>query len=194
MRPSSRLADPASKGQWGKGGGGGLIRAAVSLTVGAAVGLASGCAGYRLGPTTGVPAGTRSIQVNLFRNRTLEPRLSEAVGMALRQALQRDGSYRLDTAGDGDIVVSGVITSYDRGALTFQPSDILSVRDYTVRLTARITARDRRSGKVLLDRDVTGRTTIRVGADEASAERQALPVLAEDLARNAASLLADGGW
>ena len=45
-----------------------------------------------------------------------------------------------------------------------------------------------------LERDVTGRTTIRVGADLGSVERQATPLLAEDLARNITALLADGSW
>jgi hypothetical protein len=47
---------------------------------------------------------------------------------------------------------------------------------------------------VLFDRPVTGSTLIRVGSDLTSAERQSLPLLAEDLAKNVASLLADGGW
>ena len=37
-------------------------------------------------------------------------------------------------------------------------------------------------------------TTIRSGADLASAERQAAPLLAEDLARKIADALADGTW
>ena len=39
-----------------------------------------------------------------------------------------------------------------------------------------------------------GRTTLRPGADFSSAERQAVPLLAEDLARNITSLLVDGSW
>jgi hypothetical protein len=154
----------------------------------------AGCAGYHVGPSSGVAAGSRSIQVNFFKNRTLEPRLVEALGSALRKNLQQDGTYRLSTRGESDLVLDGVITDYNRSALTFQPNDILTVRDYVVRLTAKITARERGTGRVLLDREVTGRTTIRVGADEASAERQALPLLADDLAKNATSLLVDGTW
>jgi hypothetical protein len=53
---------------------------------------------------------------------------------------------------------------------------------------------ERRSGRVLVDREVGGRTTIRIGPDLASAERQAVPNLAEDLARNVTSVLVDGTW
>lgn len=153
-----------------------------------------GCAGYKVGPTTGGPAGSRSIQVNLFQNATLEPRLIEAVGSALRKSLQQDGTYRLNTSGDGDIVVNGVITRFERAGVSYQPKDILTVRDFELRLVAHITAVDRSTGKTLLDREVAGRTTIRVGDDLPSAERQAFPVVADDLARNATSLLVDGSW
>jgi hypothetical protein len=46
----------------------------------------------------------------------------------------------------------------------------------------------------LLERSVSGRTTVLIGDDLASAERQAVPLLAADLARNATSLLVDGNW
>src|SRR5687768_18604188 len=72
--------------------------------------LLTGCAGYQLGPTNGTPAGSRSIQVNLFRNDTWEPRLTDPVATSLRRWIQRDGTYRLATHGDGDIIVDGVIT------------------------------------------------------------------------------------
>lgn len=155
---------------------------------------ASGCAGYRLGPTNGMAAGAKAVQVNLFQNQTGEPRLSEAVASALRKRLQQDGTFRLSTRGDADIVVSGVLTRYVRSAVSFQPGDVITARDFEVSLYAQITAEERGSDKKLLDREVRGRTTVRTGADLASAERQALPLLAEDLARNVASLLVDGTW
>jgi len=154
----------------------------------------SGCAGYRLGPSNGMAAGSRSIQVDLFQNRTLEPRLTEALGIALRRTLQQDGTYKLNTQRGGDIVLTGVLTGYDRIGLSFKPSDILSVRDFELRLYAHITAVDRSSGRMILEKDVQGRTTLRPGLDLSSAERQAVPLLAQDLARNITSLLADGSW
>jgi outer membrane lipopolysaccharide assembly protein LptE/RlpB len=152
-----------------------------------------GCA-YRLGPSNGESAGTRSIQVNPFENKTLEPRLIEAVSFALRRQLQQDGTYALDTRNEGDIVLSGTIMSYERRSLSLQSRDALTPRDYRLTLTAQVTARDRVSGRLLLDRELTGHSDIRIGADLASAERQALPLIAADLARNATALLVDGTW
>ncbi len=153
-----------------------------------------GCAGYRLGPTNGLSAGARTIQIKPFSNQAAEPRLSEAVTASLRKNLQQDGTYRLGTRDDGDIIVTGTILNLDRTQLSFQPNDILTARDYRVAITAQVTARERSSGKVILDRKVGGHTTVRTFTDQASAEREALPLVADDLARNITGLLVDGTW
>ena len=154
----------------------------------------SGCAGYKLGPVNGLAAREKSVQINPFANHTLEPRLGDALTTQLRKALQQDGTYQLASHNDGDIVVSGSITRYQRQEVSFSSSDILTVLDYRLELTALVTARERSTGKVILNQPVTGFTFIRVTTDLTSAERQALPLLAADLARNATALLAEGGW
>jgi hypothetical protein len=153
-----------------------------------------GCAGYRLGPVNGQPAGEKSLQIAPFDNRTLEPRLGDAVTAQLRKELQRDGTYQLATHDNGDIIVTGSLTRYARRELSFVPRDILTVRDYGITLTAQVTARERSTGKILLDQAVTGTTIIRVDTDLVSTERQALPLLAADLAKHVVGLLAEGAW
>jgi hypothetical protein len=171
-----------------------IRRASWPLLALLALGLC-GCAGYKLGPSNGMSAREKSVQINPFPNQTMEPRLTDAVALQLRKQLQRDGTYDLATHGDGDIIMSGVITRYNRGEVTLSSNDILLVRDFQVSLTAVVTARDRSSGKLLLDHQaVTGYTLVRVGADLTSSERQALPLLADDLAQKIISLLADGKW
>jgi hypothetical protein len=154
----------------------------------------SGCAGYKLGPVNGLAAREKSVQVNPFDNQTLEPRLTDAVTSQLRKQLQRDGTYQLASHNDGDIVVSGSVRRYVRQEVSFSSSDILTVRDYRLELSAQVTARDRSTGKVILDQVVTGTTLIRVTTDLTSTERQALPLLAADLAKNVTALLAEGAW
>ena len=163
------------------------------LMVCAAVAM-GGCAGYRLGPSNGQTAGEKSLQITPFTNRTPEPRLADAVTAALRKQVQRDGTYRLATRDAGDIVVTGVLTRYYREEVSFVPDDVVTVRDYRIWMTAQVTARERSTGRVLLDQSVTGRTLIRVGSDLTSAERQGLPLLAEDLAKQIVGSLADGSW
>lgn len=171
-----------------------MPRVLAALFFCAAMFLGSGCASYKLGPTNGEAAGSRSVEFRPFLNQTPEPRLVEALTGALRKNLQRDGTYTLNTHGDGDVLVTGTLTRYSRDALSFQPRDILTVRDFRLTLAAKVTAVDRRSGRTLFDREITGRTTLRIGGDQTSAERQALPLLAEDLGRNVISTLCEGTW
>lgn len=154
----------------------------------------SGCAGYKLGPSNGLEAGSRSVQINPPLNKTLEPRLSEELNHQIRRQVQRDGTYKLATREDGDVVVSTTIMEYNRSGEIFQRRDTLTARDYRIHLVAHVTAYDRITGKNLVDREFTGRTLVRVGSDQAAAERQALPLLTEDLARIITSAIADGEW
>jgi hypothetical protein len=156
--------------------------------------LGAGCAGYRLGPTNGMAAGSRSIQINLFKNETWEPRLSEPLAISLRRWIQRDGTYTLATDGTAAVIVDGKITEYNRSAVSFQPSDVLTVRDYEVTAYAEYTATERGTGRLLASSKAWGRTTVRAGADLTAAERQAVPLIAEDLARNITAQLVDGDW
>jgi hypothetical protein len=178
---------PPTMDTWIKG----LLR---HLTVAVLSIWVSGCAGYHLGPTNGMEAGEKSIQVNPFVNQTLQPRLTDAVTSQMRTELQRDGTYKLSTGGDADITVTGALTSYQRIEVTFATTDILTVQDFRLSLTARVTARERATGKEILNQTVSGFTLIRVGADLPSAERQAMPLLAADLAKNITALLVEGKW
>ena len=154
----------------------------------------SGCAGYRVGPSNGQRAGEKTVQVIPFANQTTEPRLGDDATAALRKEVQRDATFRLASNEPGDIVVNGEITHYFRIGVSFQATDVITAQDYRIIMTAHVTARDRVTGKVLLDKSMTGDTTVRVGNDLPSAERQARPLLATDLAQRITSLLADGNW
>jgi hypothetical protein len=159
--------------------------------------LLVGCAGYRLGsvnPDAAVGGG-KSVEVLPFNNQTRQPRLGDAVTQALREQLQADGTYHLATRGSGDVVITGVITSYQREGLSYLNTDVVTVENYRVGIVAHIMARDRATGRLLFDkRDVKGYTLVHVGTDLADAERQSLPLLAEDLARNTVELLTEGAW
>jgi hypothetical protein len=154
----------------------------------------AGCAGYKLGPTNGLPAGSRSVEVRSFVNKTREPRITEYLAASMRKQLQQDGSFRLETSGRGDILITGEITRFDRSGLSYQTNDVLTPQEYTLALVAHVVAINVNTGKTNLDKAVFGRTYIRLGNDQSSAERQAIPLLTDDLARNAVSLLVDGDW
>ncbi len=171
-----------------------VLRYLGTASVLCSAGVLSGCAGYQLGPTNGLVAGEKSVQISPFVNETLQPRLTDYLTSQLRKELQKDGTYRLATHGDPDIVLSGRMTRYQRVEVTLSSSDILTVRDFRLVLTAQVTARERSTGRLILDQAVSGSTLIRVGSDLFSSERQAMPLLAGDLAKNVTALLADGKW
>lgn len=155
----------------------------------------AGCAGYHLGPVNGQMAGARSIEVQPFNNQTLEPRLGDAITQSLRERLQTDGTYRLATkGGTGDVVVTGVVRNYTRRGLGFLNTDVATPENFRIDVTVHVTARDRQSGKTILDKNVKGQTVVHIGDDLASAEREAMPLLAEDLAQNISELLTAGPW
>lgn len=171
------------------------MRPLIFSAICAAAVFSAGCAGYHLGPVNpDVAAGSKSIEVVPFNNQTLQPRLGDAVTRALRERLQTDATYRLATRGPGNIVVTGVITAYRREGVSFLQTDVATAQNYRVDLTAHVKALDRASGKVLLDKNVKGYTLVQVGTDLAEAERQALPLLADDLARNITQSLTEGPW
>jgi hypothetical protein len=166
----------------------------IALLIVFTVGFVSGCAGYKLGPVGGAIAGEKSVQVNPFVNQTIEPRLGEAVTSAVRKRIQTDGTFKLSTGGTADIILNGVITQYNRSPASFQPNDLISVRDYYVEMKVEITAVERLTGKVICNKTVTGRTVLNAGNDLSSSERQSLPIIAEDIARKVVSAIAEGGW
>jgi len=169
------------------------IRGLILLVCVAVITLLAGCAGYTLGPTNGLAAREKKIQITPFLNQTFEPRLGDSVTTALRRSIQHDGTYHLATGDDADIVVTGVLTGYRRHELNFEPHDVLTVQDFRVSVTARITALDRATGNST-NWTTTAYTLVRVGSDLASSERQAMPVLAEEVAKNVTGSLVDGSW
>ena len=78
--------------------------------------------------------------------------------------------------------------------MSFDPKDVVTPRDYQLEVTALVVATERSTSKVIMSRIVSGHATIRVGSDVNSAENRAVPLLAENLAKKASSLLTDGDW
>jgi hypothetical protein len=169
------------------------MRAGKFMALAAAVMLA-GCAGYKLGPSNGLPAGARSVSIQPFINKTHEPRISEYMAMSLRRELQGEGSYHLQTSGEPDIWLTGEITRYERSGLSYTTNDVLTPSEYTLTLTAHVTARDANTGRVIFARDARGQTYINIGSDLGAAEREAMPILTDKVAQSIINQLTDGTW
>ena len=170
------------------------MRALKLLLPGLAAVALAGCAAYHLGPVNDLATGAKTIEVRPFNNQTLQPRFGDALTEAVRERVQTDATYRLVTRGGGDVVVTGVIRQYLRQGMGYLSTDVITPENYRVDVVVHVTARDRLTGKLILDKDVKGHTFVHIGDDLASAERQAMPLLADDLAQNIVELLTEGSW
>src|SRR5581483_881207 len=95
----------------------------------------AGCAGYHLGPVNpAVHAGDTSIEIVPFQNRTLQPRLADAVTQALRERIQSDGTYHLARNAEADVIVTGTITGYSRKPVSFLNTDVTTPKNYRIEI------------------------------------------------------------
>ena len=152
--------------------------------------FATGCAGYRVGPVTHRNFST--IAVPMFRNRTLRPQLEAQITNAIIKGLQQDGSLRVVSRKDADVVLNGSVVDYQRSALRSLSNDTDVPREYGVSITVQVEAKDRRTGEVVLKSvQVSGRADMFVGAAQQTAEEQGLPLIADDIGHQVVGLLVE---
>jgi len=92
------------------------------------------------------------------------------------------------------VVVTGNIKSFQRVGLSYLNTDITTTANYREQVVAHVVARESGSGRIVLEKDISGYTLLNVGTDMSSADRQAQSLLADDLARNITLALTEGGW
>jgi len=154
----------------------------------------TGCAGYRLGMQPDEALKDHSIKVTRIANQTKEPGLAEALSFALRQQIQRDGSFALETHDPGDIRLEATLLDWSRNKLTLNPQDILTIRDFEIVLRARVRAIKQSNQRVILDDIFLGSSISRAELDLAEAERRVIPLVAEDIARQVIDRLSSPSW
>jgi lipopolysaccharide assembly LptE-like protein len=149
-----------------------------------------GCAGYHVGPVT--KTSFHSIAVPMFRNQTLIPQLEAQISNAVIQRLQQDGSVQIESRSRADAILTGTVLRYDRVALRSLRTNTDIPREFRISITVRVEARDRRTGEtVLKSTEVVGTSDVLIGEDQQSAEYQALPLVADDIAKRVAGLLVE---
>ena len=152
--------------------------------------LAAGCMGYHVGPV--LKADYRSVAVPMFGNKTYKPQVEAQVTNGIIKRLQADGTLRVDSMAKADVIVIGDIIRYNRLELRLAQQDTKIPREYRLVITVHVEAHDRRTGKaVLKPTDVSGSADMFIGSDLQSAEYQALPLAADDVARQVVSLLVE---
>ena len=152
--------------------------------------LMAGCLGYRIGPV--LKADYRSVAVPMFKNQTLQPQIEAQITGAILKRLQADGTLRVESEPNADIIVRGEIIRYYRHQLRSVREETGVAREYRITITSHITVQDKQTGEVIRGpTKVTGSAETFIGIDQQTAEFQALPLIADDLARQVVDLLVE---
>ena len=155
--------------------------------------LVGGCAGYHVGPAT--PAHLRhikSIAVPTFANTTLVPRIEVLVTGTVIKQFQQDGTFRVASEDQADAILKAEIVTVGRAPARSLRGNVLSTTEFNLNLSVRYTLIGR-DGKVIGHPGAAGgSTSFFVGSDVSTDERQALPLAAEELAKNLVSQLSEG--
>lgn len=161
--------------------------------------LLGGCAGYHVGPIKPTRmAKVTTIAVPSFKNDTLLPRVEVLLANAVIKQLQQDGTYRVVRDNEADAIFQGHLEQIVRRPSRSVRGNVLLTREYLLTLRCTYEVTDRVTGAILDRRAAVGQTTFFVSGTDAIAadltqdERQALPIAAEDLAKDIVSHLSEG--
>jgi hypothetical protein len=177
-----------------------MAGAVIALVVSAfSSAILSGCAAYRWGePPTGAAsrptlAGTIPSSATLFvpppTNASFAPQIHVPLATALREALLRRG-HAVASRKSADLLLDWEVIDYQQIRFSGTLNDSGRPRSLDLNLHLRVSLKDAKTGEALVrDREITARRRILSDSGLSEAERQAIPILAEDIARQIADLL-----
>ncbi len=153
-----------------------------------------GCAGYRVGNTSGRDLqGVRSVYVPMARNTSMEPDLQMTVTNAIIRQFNNDGTLEVNQTSDADSEVDITVVSVSKTPVSTSTTDILITAQYKLTIQATVTYVNRKLGRKMFENyQVGGSTNFFTQSDIQEGERQAVPLAAQDLANNVVKLIVDG--
>ncbi|HPA16464.1 MAG TPA: LptE family protein [Verrucomicrobiae bacterium] len=165
-----------------------------SIIVACVAAVAVGGCAYRLGSIAGEELrGVRTIYVPVVKNETYEPSISVMVTDAIIQNLHRDGTLRVVREPNADATLDVKLIEFERRPQRSSRRDTRQVAEYRVELKGEATLKKRGDAEAIFKgEEFTGETEFFIGQDLQEAERQAMGLLAEDLARKIVSKITEG--
>ena len=169
----------------------------------ACIGL-SGCLGYHIGPAKPYYlANVHTIAIPTFTNKTLIPRIEVLVTDTVIKQFQQDGTYRIGNSENADATLKGEIIRISRSPARSVRGNVLATSEFNLalRVKYRLVGPD---GKLLgPSGEVVGTTSFFVSnttssegstipGDVTTDERQALPLVTEELANRLVTQLSEG--
>jgi len=161
------------------------------LTILVATLLLTGCAGYQLG--TGTQTKFTTLFIAPVTTDALIPQARELLTTQLREAFLKDGRVKLVTsAAEAEAVLRVSLIGYDRTVAVSRQDDTGLARRFDVSLRAQATLTDQRSQQALFaQRPFTAKRGVFTDSGLVPSEYQALSLLAEQLANEAAHAVLD---
>jgi len=151
----------------------------------------SGC--YTLGPITPTyMKGVHSISVPIFDNKSFEAQVQALVTDTFIKQLQLDGTYPITGEDEADAIVHGTIVDVIRTQTKAVVGDVLASAEFEITLKIHIEVLRGGTGQVLVNKDFNGQAYFFVGSDLPTQERQAIPIAAEDCAKQVTAFLTEG--
>ena len=151
----------------------------------------AGC--YTLGPITPTyMKGVHSLSVPIFSNKSFEPQVQALVTDTFIKELQTDGTYPITGEDEADAIVHGTITDVIRTQTKAVVGDVLASAEFQITLKIHISVLRGGTGQVLVNKDFEGQSYFFVGSDLPTQERQAIPIAAQDCAKQVTSFLTEG--
>jgi hypothetical protein len=156
-----------------------------------AIFVLAGCAAYKLG--TGSTPKFATLYVATVTSDALIPQARTLVTTAVREAFIRDGRVALvDTAAEADAVLEITLSGYGRTETVARSDDTGLARRFDVTLTAVATLTDNRSKEHFFTRrPLDAKRGVFTDSGLVPSEYQALPLLAEILAKEAVQAALD---
>jgi hypothetical protein len=132
-----------------------------------------------------------SVSVPIFDNESFEPQIQAVVTDTFIKELQTDGTYPITGEDEADAIVHGTITDVLRTQTKAVVGDVLASAEFQITLKIHIEVL-RSTGQALVNKDFSGQSYFFVGSDLPTQERQAIPVAAQDCAKQVTAFLTEG--
>lgn len=153
--------------------------------------ILTGCA-YRLGNVPGQEIkDIESINVPVVINETYEPAIGVLVTDTIIQRFHSDGTLEVKREGNADAILEVKLTRFERSPLRSSRNDTRVVEEYRVFLLAEVTLK-KMDGTKIFSEKLSGETEFFIGNDLQEGERQAMGLVAEDLANNIVLRVTEG--
>ena len=154
-------------------------------------GLLAACSHYQLG--TGTKPRFSTLFIAPVASSTVIPQAQALVTTQLREAFNRDGRVTLvDSPEAADAVLKVTLSGYDRTVAVARTEDTGLARRFDLALQAKATLTDKRTNQTwFAQRPLVAKRGVFTDSGLVPAEYQTLPLLAEQLAREAVHAVLD---